>query len=151
MAGRKNDRVAAPAQAAESKKMTEERKNEMRARLEKLPARSAWLRGVKTYAKNMLEELFDNGHDVDGLSRAGLLDAALNGARDWKEYSWGGCALIYDGDIAATLCNPSELKKTRGGERRPNSREEWPDVQARALHQAFNMIDYARRPAGSRG
>ena len=48
--------------------------------------------------------------------------------------------MIYDGDIAERLCCPSELKKTRNGERRPNSREEWLDVQARALRQASYMV-----------
>ena len=54
---------------------------------------------------------------------------------------------MYDGDIAAALCTPSELKKTRNGERRPNSREEWLDVQARALHQAFLRMYSAIRTA----
>ena len=73
--------------------------------------------------------------------------AALNGAQDWEQYSWGGSALVYDGDIAAALCTPSELKKTRNGDRRPNSREEWLDVQARALRQAFRRVYSAIRIA----
>lgn len=64
----------------------------------------------------------------------------LNGADSWSQYSWGGSALIYDGDIAERLCSPSEYKRSREGERRPNSQEEWLDVQARALFQAANMI-----------
>lgn len=64
----------------------------------------------------------------------------LNGASTWSEYSWGGSALIYNGDIAKRLCNPSELKRTHNGERRPNSREEWLDVQARALAQAAKRL-----------
>ncbi|HZK45919.1 MAG TPA: hypothetical protein VFD34_06795, partial [Clostridia bacterium] len=64
----------------------------------------------------------------------------LNGADNWNQYSYGGSALIYDGDIAERLCSPSEYKRSREGERRPNSREEWLDVQARALNQAANMI-----------
>jgi hypothetical protein len=66
--------------------------------------------------------------------------ALLNGADNWNESSWGGCYEIYNSDIAERLCTPSELKKTRQGERRPNSREEWLDVQARALHQAERLI-----------
>ena len=66
--------------------------------------------------------------------------ALLNGAADWSQYSWGGCSLIYDSDIAERLCSPSELKKTRNGERRPNSREEWLDTQTRALFQAANRV-----------
>lgn len=66
--------------------------------------------------------------------------ALLNGADNWRQYSYGGCALIYDSDIAETLCSPSELKKVKGGDRQPNSRESWLDVQARALYQAERLI-----------
>lgn len=52
----------------------------------------------------------------------------------------GGCSLIYDSDIAERLCCPSELRKTHNGERRPNSKEEWLDTQARALTQAANRV-----------
>ena len=131
--------------------MTEERKNEIRIKLENLPARSAWRRGVKDYAFGMLQELFLNGVDLDKISRRDLKKELLNGASGWAKYSWGGCALIYNEDIARALCTPTELKKTRNGERRPNAREEWLDVQARALYQAFLMVDYARQTAGPRG
>lgn len=71
----------------------------------------------------------------------------LNGAKDWAAYSWGGSSLIYNKDIAARLCSPSELAKTHNGERRPNSREEWLDTQARALSQACARVAniYGRR------
>lgn len=55
--------------------------------------------------------------------------------------------LIYNSDIAARLCCPSELKRTRNGDRRPNSREEWLDTQARALFQAANRVYKALRSA----
>jgi len=64
----------------------------------------------------------------------------LNGAANWREYSYGGCALIYDAEIAELLCAPGEYRKTRQGERAPNARETWLDVQARALGQAANLI-----------
>ena len=64
----------------------------------------------------------------------------LNGATSWRVCSWDGSSLIYDFDIAERLCTPSELKKTRNGERRPNSREDWLDVQARALTQAERHV-----------
>ena len=120
--------------------------------LEQRKDRSAWGRGVNGYAVDMLhqiDEYFKGGYiSADDLAtRATAEAAALNGARDWSEYSWGGSALVYDGDIAAALCSPSELKKTRNGERRPNSREEWLDVQARALHQAFRRMYAAIRAA----
>ncbi len=107
--------------------------------------RSAWDRGVTQYALELVDELAEQigGGYVDPaeLAKPRILRAALlNGAKDWREYSWGGCSLIYDPDIASRLCCPSELKKTRNGERRPNSREEWLDVQARALFQAANLV-----------
>lgn len=113
--------------------------------LENKKYRSAWDRGVNVYALELLEELEDavnNGYfDRGDLAAPKLLERQLlNGAADWGQYSWGGCSLIYDGDIAERLCCPSELKKTRDGERRPNCREEWLDVQARALYQASNRV-----------
>ena len=107
--------------------------------------RSAWDKGVRVYADELLDELLDairgGWVDLDDMGSDKLVrKALLNGASDWKEYSWGGCSLIYDQDIAERLCTPSELKKTRHGERRPNGREEWLDVQARALRQACGKI-----------
>lgn len=107
--------------------------------IETRKTRSAWSKGVKNYAIDLLDNIRDlNGREVE--TRKELETALLNGARDWREYSWGGCSLIYNGDIAAALCSPSELKRCRGGEWRPNRREEWLDVQARALYQAFRLI-----------
>lgn len=62
----------------------------------------------------------------------------MNGARDWNQYSYGGNACIYDSDIAEGLCTPSELKRRDYGRKKPNAREEWLDVQIRALYQAYN-------------
>lgn len=104
-------------------------------------ARSAWGRGVKEYALELLEELEEKHggeHEVHGSPSD--YKELLNGAESWSEYSWGGCSYIYNDQIAERLCSPSELKKTRNGERRPNSHERWLDVQARALFQAANMI-----------
>lgn len=97
--------------------------------------RSAWNRGVTALALYILD-----GCEADELGYADAEKTLLNGARDWEQYSWGGCALVYDEDIARALCTPSELKRTRNGARRPNASEEWLDVQARALHQAGARI-----------
>ena len=99
---------------------------------------SAWVKGVREYAIELLEET--DGIPTDGQS---INNCLLCGAADWKQYSYGGYALVYDEDIAKRLCCPSELKRNRNGERNPNSRETWLDVQARALHQAAIMIRYA--------
>ena len=103
--------------------------------LEKRNDRSAWDKGVNIYAYELVEFIETIPTDIKKVETV-----LLNGAEDWSQYSWGGCSLIYDSDIAERLCTPSELKKTKNGERRPNSREEWLDVQARALYQACNRI-----------
>lgn len=101
-------------------------------KLEERKNRSTWDKAVTIYALELLEELADNEEVTK--------ERLLNGASNWNQYSWGGSSLIYDSDIAERTCTPSELKKTRNGERRPNSREEWLDVQARALFQACSRI-----------
>lgn len=124
---------------------TAEKLENARQALEARNDRSAWDKGVTAYALELLEELAEAVRDgyitAEDLSTpAGRRAAMLNGAADWSAYSWGGSALIYNADIAERLCTPSELKRTRNGERRPNSREEWLDTQARALSQAAARV-----------
>lgn len=116
--------------------------NRMIEKIEAHKERSAWGNGVKAYALELVEELEERS-TYEGRTPATREECAawlLNGAQDWKAFSWGGSSLIYNGDIARRLCCPSELKKTRNGERRPNSREEWLDTQARALFQASLLV-----------
>ena len=120
------------------------------ANLESRKDRSAWNKGVTVYALELVEQLAEAAEEgyIDTASLTSwsmLRKAMLNGATDWSDYSWGGCSLIYNSDIAERLCCPSELKRTRNGERRPNSREEWLDVQARALIQAAKRVYNALR------
>lgn len=117
--------------------------NEIRARLEAVKTRSCWDRGVKGFALNLLRSYIDiceycdnNGRPIPELTEKTL----LNGAADWRAYCYGGCALIYDGDIAKNLCTPSELKRTDNGNKAPNDRQCWQDVQARAYYQAFRLL-----------
>ena len=104
--------------------------------------RSAWNKGVTLYALELVENLEERAAyegrnpEPDKECREWM----LNGAQNWKQYSWGGSSLIYNGDIAERLCTLSELKKTRNGERRPNANEEWLDTQARALFQACSRV-----------
>ena len=110
--------------------------------LEKVqPRRSAWGRGVYEYARDLLADLEDNngGELPDQLNEAD----ALNGTKDWTQYSYCGNALIWNEDIAQRLCTPSKYKKTRGGLYQPNSREDWCQVQGRALWQAFRALERA--------
>lgn len=120
--------------------------NEILAALEARKDRSAWDKGVTAYAIDLLDQYQERAEfeGREAASRAELEEWLLNGASTWGEYSWGGLALIYNGDIAKLLCSPSELKRTHNGERRPNNREEWLDTQARALAQAAKrLIDAA--------
>jgi len=110
------------------------KKHDIITELQNRKDRSAWDKGVTAYAIDLLEQA-----EHDEITRYSEKDL-LNGAVNWKQYSHGGCAAIYDSDIAEALCSPSELKRKRGGELQPNSRESWLDVQARALSQAWVRI-----------
>jgi hypothetical protein len=105
-------------------------KKEIRNEIEATTPRGAWGRAVKTYAIELL----------DGLNGEYSAVALLNGAENWKAYSYGGCSLVYDEDIAGRLCSPSEYKRKRGGAAQPSPRETWLDCQARALSQAASLI-----------
>ena len=120
----------------------EELYKKIASEIENKKARSAWERGVNAYALELVEKLEERSQYEGRNPEQGkeCRDWMLNGAADWEQYSWGGSSLIYNSDIAERLCTPSELKKTRNGERRPNSREEWLDTQARALFQACNRV-----------
>lgn len=108
-----------------------------------LKQRSAWGRGVGVYCEELIdtcEEWEKENGDIIPNTRKELEKVCLNGADDWSAYSYGGCSFCYNIDIARNLCTPSELKRTREGMRAPNAREDWLDVQARALRQAFARI-----------
>ena len=116
-------------------------KKELLNRLEKLTPRSAWRRAVVSDAVDIVDsldcsEIPNNWEELKKL--------LLNGAADWSAYSYGGCALIYDEDIAEHYCTPSELRKVTHKDgtisERTNARENWLDIQARALHQAARLI-----------
>lgn len=119
--------------------------------IESLPAeRSAWRRGVRQYAMDLIEDLPDF-QDLNPENCRGVL---LNGAGSWKEWAYGGCGLVYDCAIAERLCTPSELHKKRGGELEPNLHESWLDVEARAVSQAAAaikvIVSVGQREAGKK-
>ena len=116
-------------------------KEKLYNKIDSIKPRSAWSKGVKEYALELVEKIEHEEIDSNGLQ-----ETLLTGARNWKEYSYGGCACIYDSDIALRLSNKSELKKVRYDEKNSsvnqfaNSKENWLDVQSRALSQACNLI-----------
>ena len=106
----------------------------LKNKLETLTPRSAWGRGVKEQALEMVEQA-----EIK-LTKDNVKAELLNGAENWSDYSHGGCALGYNEDIAERYCTPSELKRNDNGRKNPNVNEGWLDVQARALSQAYRMI-----------
>lgn len=119
----------------------------IRERLEGIKPRSAWDKGVKEIAESLLdqyEEIVRYGEGSDPVPPL-TEKAVLNGANSWEQYCYGGCAMIYDREIAETLCTPSELRRTDHGRKAPNSRETWMDVQVRAHVQAWALIKRCMR------
>ena len=117
---------------------------EIRQEIENKKTRSAWDKGVKEYALELLEDMENErklAKETDMVVYPATLEVELlNGAMNWKQFSWGGCSLIYDKQIARRLSNPTQLKKTHDGEKQPNANEQWLDAQTRALCQAESMI-----------
>lgn len=107
----------------------------LRDKLAQHNPRSAWGRGVKKYAEELLGYLEDDDLEVTEYNM-------LNGAKNWIAYSEGGLALIYDEAIAERLCSPSELKRAikKDGLHNPNESETWLGCQARALYQAAELL-----------
>ena len=72
-------------------------RDELLEALDEMPrGRSAWSRAVHQYAREMVEDL-DEGTT---LTRDTARRVVLNGAADARQYSEGGCTLVYDSDIA---------------------------------------------------
>lgn len=118
----------------------------VRTELDKRDDRSAWDKGVADYAHDLLDNIEVAAHyGKPTKTIREWKELMLNGAGDWNAYSYGGCAFIYNEDIAQRLCTPSELKRKRNGELKPNSRETWLDVQARALSLAEARITFILR------
>lgn len=108
-------------------------------------ARSKWSKAVLQDAQELLKNVLEWIEDEEEVEINEKL--LLNGARNWKDYSWGGSALIYNGEIAEHYSTPSELKKFWGlneygcVKRNTNTRgEHLLDIQERALRQAWLAI-----------
>lgn len=120
----------------------------IREAIEARKERSAWSKGVKAYALELLEsfEGWSKWNEENGKSVLELDErTALNGARDWRAWSYGGLGLVYNVYIAERLCTPSELRKLDGGARVPAGATTWCDIEARAAWQAWRMIAEAVR------
>lgn len=114
--------------------------NKVLTEIRKQKPRSAWGNGVKKYAIELLDEVKEwKGGDYE-LTPSNYEKMILRGADNWKHFSYSAMTLFYNEDIAKRLSTKTELKKTKNGILRPNPREEWLDVQARALYQASGVI-----------
>ena len=105
-------------------------------------ARSKWGKAVLQDAQWLLENVIEGYDEPYELSEK----LVLNGAENWNKFSWGGSGLIPNAEIAEHYSTPSELKKVGFNkenmyvEKQPNANEDWLDVQARALRQAWWAI-----------
>ena len=108
-------------------------------------ARSKWGKAVLQDAQWLLENVIE-GYMEDGEEVEINEKLLLSGAENWKEFSWNGSALIYNGEIAEHYSTPSELKfwgftKDGGVKRDTNTAgEHLFDIQAKALRQAWWAI-----------
>lgn len=114
--------------------------NELLEKIEQSPARGAWARGVRDYAY-MVVESFMEGHGISMGAEVAITErGALRGAKNWEAYSRGGFGLTYNHAICRALCPPYLQKRFEDGQRDPSDKEDWCDVEARALHQAWDLV-----------
>lgn len=115
--------------------------NEIEQKLAERKPRSAWAKAVNDDALDLLDSVESAELPADRIAVHKIL---LKGAANWSAYSYGGCALVYNGDIARHYCTPSELLRVTHADgtisERANARENWLDLQARALWQAERLI-----------
>lgn len=102
--------------------------------------RSPYRQGIQIQAVEMLQELSEKGFPNEYSSVKELKEALLNGAKDFKEWTYSGFGLIYDTDIAARFCGPKELKRVQNGLRDPHKGSTWIDMYAQAVNEAYKLI-----------
>lgn len=115
------------------------KKGELLNAIEHKSTRSAWSKGVKKYACEVVDAIETDAFAFESTEE--LKRILLNGARDWAQYSEGGCALVYNQDIAERLLTPSELRKFSdkfGNLKHDDMR--YIRLQAQALTQAWMII-----------
>lgn len=110
--------------------------------------RGQWNKAISYYADLLLDSYIDickwcadENEAIPDLS----LDTVLNGASCWHQYSYGGLALAYDGDIAKVVFTPAQFAKWEQG--RKVTAEPLLDIQARALAAGWRVLKSAQRYA----
>lgn len=110
--------------------------------------RGQWNKATAYYADFLLDSYIeickwyaDQNEAIPALS----LDIVLNGASGWHQYSYCGCALVYDVDIAKVVFTPAQFAKWEQG--RKVTAEPLLDIQARALAAGWRVLKSAQRYA----
>lgn len=111
-------------------------KQELLKAVENKKTTSTWDKAISLYAYELIEEIEQEEITLDDIKN-GLL---LNGANNWEQFSYSGCSLVCNYDIAKRLSTLSAFKKSKEGQYNPNKYENWLDCQARALRQAERRI-----------
>lgn len=108
----------------------------VRKAIEAINARSAWDRGVKAYALDILSE-FDEWREFSesqGVEAPELNErTALNGAKDWHQWAEGGCGLVYNYAIAERLYTPARVARLPKG-------FDYLAEETRAVKRAWRLI-----------
>lgn len=115
---------------------------ELRKLVAEFPNKSAWKRGVKEYADELLDNLEQKAQINERLPKdeKELKEWMLNGAMNCEIYSYAYCSLKYDSQIAERLCTPSEFRKKDSGRLAPSRYKTWFDEQSQALCYAYLRI-----------
>ena len=107
--------------------------NEIMEKLDGVNTRSAWEKGVLSYAYDLIENVLEGvmceyfiPFEVE-ITEYIVAKYCYNGKRNAIKYSYTEGALIYDRDFVCGLCAQ-------------NNSENWLDVQARALSQAAELL-----------
>ena len=103
-------------------------------------ARSAWSRGVRAYALDLLDNIEEmSNYEMSNFGEYLAIseEVALNGAGCWSNYAAGGCGLVYTSAILERLCTASELRRLN---RSGRSDIDEIEIEGRALFQAWRLI-----------
>lgn len=110
--------------------------------------RGQWNKATAYYADFLLDSYIeickryaDRNEAIPALS----LDIVLSGASGWRQYSYGGLALVCDVDIAKVVFTPAQFAKWEQG--RKVTAESLLDIQARALAAGWRVLKSAQRYA----
>lgn len=102
----------------------------------------AWESGVRKYIKEILAKAIElSGGKISTIkSVQDFRKFLLCNMRDARQYSKSGLSLTASDDIELRLCTLSELQKCIKGYGEPSSKEDWFEVQTRAIQQAIELL-----------